>query len=115
MTKKEIKRYMKNYIPEGWYKAFGKQLVKELTNELIKENYLDDFEIGQIKEKYGGLRIYIGPAPESIHKIINKYEDMSFNYCQVCGKPGRVYDNGWIMTLCPVHAEKLNYKEEHVV
>ena len=97
-------------MPEGWYKAFGKMFIKELIDELEKDNYLDDFEILQIKEKYGGLRIYIGSAPEAIHRLIDEYEELSYNYCQICGKPGKTYDNGWIMTLCPAHARKLNYK-----
>ena len=115
MTKKEIKHYIKSYMPEGWYKAFGKEFTKELIDKLEKENYFDDFEIIQIKEKYGGLRIYIGSAPESIHQLIDKYEDLSFHYCQICGKQGKLYDNGWMMTLCPSHAEKLNYREDQAI
>ena len=112
MTKKEIKKYIKDDMPEGWYKAFGKEFTRELLNELEKADCFNDFEIVQIKEKYGGLRIYVGGAPKSVHQLIDKYEELSYSYCQICGKPGKVYDNGWIMVLCPYHAEKLNYREE---
>ena len=45
-------------IPEGWRKAFGKQLSKELKKKKKKDNQLKTFRFSQIKEKHGSLCIY---------------------------------------------------------
>lgn len=40
-------------IPDGWQKAFGKIMLKEIDDELKKNNYVNQYRIYQIKEKYG--------------------------------------------------------------
>lgn len=41
------------WIPDGWRKAFGKQLIKDLRKALKQDGILKDFRFHQIKEKYG--------------------------------------------------------------
>ena len=115
-TGKKIKPY--NYditwlddFEHGWCKAFGYQMLEEIRDDLIKCNYLNDFRIIQIKEKFGSLRFYIGSVPTSskIFQIINKYEELSRHTCMWCGAPAKTYDkNGWFITLCDNCKEKLN-------
>lgn len=90
-------------FPDGWFKAFGKEMLEELKEELIKHDYLYDFRIMQIKEKYGGLRFYTGLVPKDskIFEIISDYEGKSYHHCMYCGQPAETdYSNYWIETIC---------------
>ena len=77
---------------DGWY-----ELLRETCDKL------KDFptvEFVQIKEKFGGLRIYARSASEDGWYILNEAEDKSYSICEVCGAPGKVRTGGWIKTLC---------------
>ena len=89
-----------NSMPIGWRKAFGIQMCKEIKQALKKHNYLYNYRIMQIKEKYGSLRWYDAGAPEEIQTIINKYEDISYHTCISCGKPAKYLSTGWICPYC---------------
>lgn len=54
----------------------------------------------QVKEKYGGLRFYIGAAPMWIHEFIHEMEELSYLICEECGAPGKLRTSGWYRTLC---------------
>lgn len=97
-------------IPCGWRKVFGKQLCEELREELIKYNYLKEYRILQIKEKYGTLHIYDNGTPKEskIYDILNKYEDLSMCYCIYCGKHVRYVSEGWINYLCEDCAKEIH-------
>ena len=60
----------------------------------------NNIEILQIKEKFGGLRVYLGTAPDWLHDMCNLMEDLSYHVCEDCGKPGIIRDGGWVRTLC---------------
>jgi len=85
----------------------------------------------QIKEKYGTLRIYwhFEPIedyevlksklqdPKALDAQIEKFsqiieaavefsEYLSSVTCEITGKPGKLYTNGWCVTLCPEEAIK---------
>lgn len=69
----------------------------------LARNYIqDDSKILQIKEKFGGLRIYTGEVSIETLEFIDLLEKLSFNICQECGAPAetRWDDSGWIRTLC---------------
>lgn len=90
-------------MPQGWRKAFGMNIVKEINKAL--GNYRKDYHITQIKEKYGRLCWYDNGAPEEIYdkicKIVDKYEEISKHTCLICGKKGEIdYNNSWLMPLC---------------
>lgn len=59
--------------------------------------------IVQIKEKFGGLRFYVDGANLDQEKYIDFAESLSVRVCEVCGKPGRRRQGGWIKTLCDEH------------
>jgi len=86
-------------IRKGW-----EPLVKELIDRLKKETDWDG-EITQIKEKFGGLRFYIGKGSKPIWDLIDEYEKKSYEICEDCGKPGKLRTEGryWIRTLCDEH------------
>lgn len=54
----------------------------------------------QIKEKFGGLRIYMAGNIEGMFDIIDKAERKSYKICEFCGAPGKTRDGSWIFTLC---------------
>lgn len=53
-------------MPNGWRIAFGDQMLEEIKNELVKFDFLNEYRILEIKEKYGTLRWYDGGTPTSI-------------------------------------------------
>jgi hypothetical protein len=59
----------------------------------------------QIKEKFGGLRMYFdGGVYEKILAITDFAERMSEVTCEVCGNVGKTYRTRWHKTLCKEHA-----------
>ena len=64
---------------------------------------VEDFEIFQVKEKFGGLRIYCGGKELDVEmeKLLFDAQQKSFGVCEECGEPAKpkTYD-GWIKTLC---------------
>ena len=99
-------------MPDGWRKAFGKDMCEEIRRVLIKANYLNKYRVVQVKEKYGSLRWYDGCAPSSIfhelQDVINKYEEISERTCIRCGRPATRISLGWISPWCDECAERLS-------
>ena len=87
---------------EGWY-----QIIDEALEKLSK---IDEVVLFQIKEKFGGLRIYVGDKPSEHNKeigdIIHAAEEKAWKTCEYCGKPGKTKGGGWILTLCDECEEK---------
>ena len=80
-------------VGSGWW-----PLVLELIQDLSKMGW--DGQITQIKEKFGGLRFYVGDGTKSIHSRIYEAEDLSFSLCELCGRKGTMRSDGWMVTLC---------------
>lgn len=90
-------------MPRGWRKAFGLQMCEDLREELIKYDFLEEYRVVQIKEKYGELRWYDNGSPvgSKIGDIINTYGIISENVCVSCGKLDvPMTDTGWILPMC---------------
>lgn len=64
--------------------------------------------IHQVKEKFGGLRFYVGGASGEVHDAIEKAERVSETVCEKCGEPGKpgTARGYWILTLCDTHAKE---------
>jgi hypothetical protein len=97
-------------VEPGWNKAFGKQFLKELKQQLIKDKMLYKWRITDIKEKWGMLQLYCNYGSKELYQIIRKYENLSWNYCIHCGKPTEVISTGWISPYCKECAEKNHLK-----
>lgn len=108
---------------KGWYK-----LVCE-TNEML--SYIDpDYEIHQVKEKYGTLRYYYGSKfsfdttqGKIMEAIVRQAENLSAVTCEDCGKAQygtldnidstvKLRTHGWLRTLCDTHALEQGYPIE---
>jgi len=96
-------------IREGWY-----ELVLELDDAISKIYPL--YTIDQVKEKFGGLRFYIGILPDilpqeqhdEIYRLIHEAEEKSYVMCDVCGKLGQTMQvkEYLIATRCEEHDNK---------
>lgn len=84
----------------GWKKAFGEQYLKDLKAQLKKDHFLYKFRITDIKEKYGTLRLYCACASDAVYRLIDKYEDLSYNTCIECGAPAKIITDGYILPYC---------------
>lgn len=54
----------------------------------------------QVKEKYGGLRVYFTGGDDYVEGVIRMAEEYSYKVCEVCGNSGKPNKDGWITTLC---------------
>jgi hypothetical protein len=87
---------------DGWYKIL-EQLIDHIDS-YIKHKYKDkefDFQIAQIKEKFGGLRFYFDGGDDVIHELVRYTENLSYHTCEYCGSNQNVMrSQGWIITAC---------------
>lgn len=97
---------------EGWYPIIEEALDKmeDAINKMPiqdKLHFLENFEILQVKEKLGGLRIYINIYTDEIREIIREAEKKALKTCELCGKPGELREvNHWYFTNCDEHYNK---------
>jgi len=66
-------------------------------------DYISDYypvKFDQIKEKFGGLRVYFTGGDEYVEGLVKMAECWSYNTCEVCGERGKPNKGGWISTLC---------------
>ena len=100
-------------IPTGWKDSFFEDMCYELMAVLGAS--VNDFEIEQLKEKYGSIRLYwswkdrrYNLTEQQVHKdlvdriedIIDRYTDISYHTCVRCGKASTHYTQPWILPLC---------------
>jgi hypothetical protein len=101
----------------GWYELLGSvcwrifQHERNITDRLrirtkndVPNNQSDiDYapvKFDQVKEKYGGLRVYFTGGDDYIRGIVSMAEEYSYKVCGVCGNAGKPNKGGWITTLC---------------
>lgn len=102
------------WCPVGW-----QPMVEELCSkvaQIVDERNLT-FEIGQIKEKFGGLRFYYsykGDRVDEISDLIHDAEERSFKICEVTGEDGELRIKGkgygWLKTLSDGEAGRQGYE-----
>lgn len=89
-------------IPKGWRKAFGIQMIKEISESLMRtggKKAIKAFSIQDIKEKWGALEVYCCGTTE-VYKILHKYNCISKYTCIDCGRIATVRSTGWICPYC---------------
>lgn len=90
---------------DGWFDILWRlcEDLEPLVAEFEKAGG-GQFEILQVKEKVGGLRVYVNDADDSIRLRIETAQLESFCTCEICGQPGKRREGCWIKTLCDEHA-----------
>lgn len=86
---------MAMHVGKGW-----RNIVKNVFFEMKKIDRSASF--GQVKEKFGLLRIYSNSNRASVHELCWKAESESEKYCEDCGAEDPILsENGhWIRNLC---------------
>ncbi len=62
--------------------------------------HFPDYNIVQIKEKFGDMRLYLSEGSSAAYDFIGVLETLSSLICEDCGRPAEVKTTGWIRTLC---------------
>lgn len=75
-------------------------LEKNNKAKLAEQKEYFPVRFDQIKEKYGGLRIYFSGGDEYIEGLVSMAESFSYQVCERCGQKGKPNEGGWISTLC---------------
>ena len=114
-AKKMEERFPKMYggqyggfaIGKGWY-----PLIEQLS--AVIQNHIDNIHkrnektcpqvvVEQVKEKFGTLRFYYSGGDDYIRGVTSLAESMTAVTCEECGKPGRMREGRWLVTLCDEH------------
>jgi len=77
------------------------------------EPLMDQMVFLQVKEKFGGLRIYAKGGDEYCHGLISMSETLSHYFCEICGIGGCGHvghTKGWIQSVCEECAKKSKRK-----
>ena len=90
----------------GWFPLLDK-LCSDLT-KLIEESGLPEEDkaipVDQVKEKFGGLRYYLGSVHEDLfdkaYELVSKAERDSFSICETCSAPGVLRSGNWLKVRC---------------
>lgn len=101
------------YVGPGWHKLIEElsHLIQSRINWSIKtSNPIPQVKMRQIKEKFGGLRIYYDGGDDAIGGMVDMAEAIAEVTCEECGKPGHSRSGGWIKTLCDEHEEERQWK-----
>ena len=84
-------------VGKGWEK-----LVRKVYN--AKEGLGVPVGIIQVKEKWGGLRIYTDYYVKEIEEVIRQVGEESLKVCETCGTAAGLVKKGtWYQTLCEEH------------
>lgn len=99
---------------DGWY-GIIESMCSLISRYMKKKELADgpqDYRFTQIKEKFGGLRVYDAEGDNYTQGVVDMAESMSYKTCEVTGKPGELCVNGfWMKTLSPEKMEELGYKK----
>ena len=90
----------------GWYPMVEKLLLD--IRALPKDDGL--VRINQIKEKFGGLRVYVevsgsGDFKERVRGMIDQAEKQASRTCEFCSNPGVLRSAGWMRVTCEKHSK----------
>jgi hypothetical protein len=90
---------------DGWFDILWRlcEDLEPLVAE-FEQASSSQFEVLQVKEKFGGLRFYVNcRRNEAIRQRIGIAADESFRTCEICGQPGTLREARCIKTLCDEH------------
>ena len=103
-------------IGNGWYELLSsvcwrisqhekniedtKRILADQPEKIKDELEYFPVKFDQVKEKFGGLRIYFTGGDDYVEGVISMAEEYSYKICEVCGNAGKPNEGGWIATLC---------------
>lgn len=86
---------------DGWYELLSSVCwrISQHEKNIAHPDYIP-VKFDQIKEKFGGIRIYYTGGDDYIRGVVSLADEMSYKICEVCGQKGSPNKGGWISTLC---------------
>ena len=89
----------------GWYdliRSVCYRIKQHEENKKHRKESASDISVvfDQVKEKFGGLRIYYRGGDDYVDGVVDMAEEMSYKICERCGNRGTPNQGGWIVTLC---------------
>ena len=117
MTLKELnEKYRRLFRPHGMYFECHDGWADILDAYFaVVDHYVKrakDYDVRQVKEKYGGLRIIdsVTVRDKAVIAAIDEARELaearSFYVCEKCGQPGLLRGRGWYYTACDEHATR---------
>jgi RNA polymerase-binding transcription factor DksA len=102
-------------VGDGWapllWDLFTK--ISAITSNDINESFDEPTTLEQVKEKFGGLRVYISMTNPEIYHLINQAEKRSYEICEDCGTEENVKCGSTgrlVATLCGKCREEFSKK-----
>ena len=96
-------------VGEGWWPII-ENLCATIQGHINWKNkdqeVVPQIVVGQIKEKFGGLRFYYEGGDEQIRGMIYMAENWAAHTCEDCGSRATKKTTGWIKTVCDQHFEE---------
>jgi len=92
----------------GWIKLYVDACKK--MKVILDANPDLKLKVGQVKQKLGGLRMYVyldpidHPAKEAINAVVSCAYDEADRTCETCGDPGAACASGRIRISCAKHS-----------
>jgi hypothetical protein len=107
-------------IGNGWYEILSNvcwMIKQHEDNKRWRREYLEKndperlaqepeyfpVKFDQVKEKYGGLRLYFSGGDDYVEGLVSMAEAISYYICEVCGNKGEANKSGWIAVRCEAH------------
>jgi hypothetical protein len=109
-------RMLSERIPDGWGRWIqcgpGWSPILARLNDRL-EAIAPDYQVLQIKEKFGTLRFYLGNGYHQLGEAaVAEAEGESARTCELCGNPGRLrVRNSWYRTVCDDCARSGGYQD----
>lgn len=85
---------------DGWFTIID-TLFRCITNNQRWNVMNEKVSITQVKEKFGGLRVYYIGGDETIEGMVNLAEALSYRTCEFCGTTQNIgRTKHWVFTVC---------------
>jgi len=92
-----------DHVGPGWH-----PILEQLHLDIIAVD--PDYTTSQVKEKFGGLRVYLASCRHpDVNALIRAAEVRAQETCEDCGAPGRIRNRAgriWLQCLCDVCVDK---------
>lgn len=96
---------------KGWYWLLD-NLLKSIDDYCNLNAKIPPVKITQVKEKFGGLRVYFDGGDDLVLGMVWFAENLSYHICENCGSQENItYTTGWIQTICTPCLNKENVED----
>jgi hypothetical protein len=101
-----VVKSLKDIQDQDWSIHVGKGW-GPIVSEAVTKIHAAGGLISQVKEKFGGLRIYTYQNTDEVEATVAAACEKARVTCEYCGKPGTIHQlSGWYKTVCEDCKEK---------